>query len=93
MYTHNHGSTQHACCIWFVGITLDIYENEITCLLGHNGAGKTSLMNMLTGLTTPTSGTALIYGHVRMDWALLSSTAMHGLGVLNLSALAIITCR
>ena len=50
--------------IYFSGITLDIYENEITCILGHNGAGKTSLMNMLTGLTPPTAGTALIYGHV-----------------------------
>lgn len=41
---------------------MDIYENEITCILGHNGAGKSSLMNIMTGLTTPTSGTALIYG-------------------------------
>ncbi|KAF6026644.1 ABCA5 [Bugula neritina] len=44
------------------GITLDIYENEITCILGHNGAGKTTLVNMLTGLTPPTEGTAIIYG-------------------------------
>ena len=50
--------------IAIAGISLDIYENEITCILGHNGAGKTSLMNMLTGLTPPTSGTALIYGLV-----------------------------
>ena len=32
------------------GISLKVYEGEITCILGHNGAGKTTLFNMLTGL-------------------------------------------
>ena len=31
------------------GISLKVYEGEITCILGHNGAGKTTLFNMLTG--------------------------------------------
>ena len=39
-----------------------MYEGQITAILGHNGAGKTTFFNMLTGLTTPTSGTASIYG-------------------------------
>lgn len=43
-------------------LSLDLFENEITVLLGHNGAGKTTTMSMLTGMTTPTSGTALING-------------------------------
>jgi ABC-type uncharacterized transport system ATPase subunit len=30
-------------------LNLDIYENQITALLGHNGAGKTTTMFMLTG--------------------------------------------
>jgi ABC-type multidrug transport system ATPase subunit len=29
--------------------SLDIYQNQITALLGHNGAGKTTAMCMLTG--------------------------------------------
>ncbi|KAG9397664.1 ABC transporter [Carpediemonas membranifera] len=35
-----------------------------TCLvlLGHNGAGKSTCVNMLDGLTQPTSGDALMYG-------------------------------
>ena len=31
------------------GMSLDMYEGEITALLGHNGAGKTTTMSMLTG--------------------------------------------
>ncbi|CAG9810453.1 unnamed protein product [Chironomus riparius] len=43
--------------------SLKLYENQITVLLGHNGAGKTTAMSMLTGLYQPTSGTAVINGH------------------------------
>ncbi|KAJ4444283.1 hypothetical protein ANN_06075, partial [Periplaneta americana] len=49
-------------------LTLNMYEGHITVLLGHNGAGKTTTMSMLTGMITPTSGTALIGGYdVRTD--------------------------
>jgi len=30
-------------------LSIDIYEGDITALLGHNGAGKTTTMFMLTG--------------------------------------------
>lgn len=43
-------------------MTLDMYENQITVLLGHNGAGKTTTMSMLTGMLPPTSGTAYVNG-------------------------------
>ncbi|XP_041362406.1 phospholipid-transporting ATPase ABCA3-like [Gigantopelta aegis] len=42
------------------GMTLNMYEGQITALLGHNGAGKTTTMSMLTGFIPPTSGTALV---------------------------------
>ena len=44
-------------------MTLNMYEDQITVLLGHNGAGKTTTMAMLTGFFPPTSGTALINGY------------------------------
>lgn len=44
-------------------LSLDMYPNQITVLLGHNGAGKSTTMSMLTGLVSPTSGTALIQGY------------------------------
>lgn len=30
-------------------VNLDIYQGEITALLGHNGAGKTTVISMITG--------------------------------------------
>lgn len=50
------------------GLHLNMYEDQITVLLGHNGAGKTTTMSMLTGMIPPTSGTALINGRdIRTD--------------------------
>lgn len=44
------------------GLTLNMYEGQITVLLGHNGAGKTTTMSMLTGMIPPTGGTASVNG-------------------------------
>ncbi|KAM3592158.1 uncharacterized protein V6R79_013887 [Siganus canaliculatus] len=44
------------------GLTFDIYEGQITALLGHSGAGKSTLMNILCGICPPTNGSAAIYG-------------------------------
>ncbi|XP_059179614.1 phospholipid-transporting ATPase ABCA3-like [Physella acuta] len=44
------------------GTSLNLYEGQITVLLGHNGAGKTTTMSMLTGFIPPTSGTAIVNG-------------------------------
>lgn len=37
-------------------VSFDIYKNQITAMLGHNGAGKTTAMCMLTGMVSRTSG-------------------------------------
>ncbi|GFS09301.1 ATP-binding cassette transporter sub-family A [Elysia marginata] len=50
------------------GISLKMYEGQITVLLGHNGAGKTTTMSMLTGFIPATSGTAQVNGYdIRND--------------------------
>lgn len=43
-------------------VNLDIYEREVTVLLGHNGAGKTTTMSMITGMFSPTRGTVTVDG-------------------------------
>jgi ABC-2 type transport system ATP-binding protein len=44
-------------------ITFDVKRGEIFGFLGANGAGKTTAMRMLCGLSFPTSGTATIAGY------------------------------
>ena len=43
-------------------LSLTLFKNEIMVVLGHNGAGKSTIMNMLTGLVQPSSGSAKAYG-------------------------------
>ena len=44
-------------------ITFDVYAGEIFGFLGANGAGKTTAMKMLIGLSKPTSGTGTVAGY------------------------------
>jgi ABC-type multidrug transport system ATPase subunit len=43
-------------------LNLTLVANQITCLLGANGAGKSTTMSILTGMTQPTSGDINIFG-------------------------------
>jgi len=43
-------------------VSYNMYKGQIFVLLGHNGAGKTSTISMITGLYPPTSGTVNIFG-------------------------------
>jgi zinc/manganese transport system ATP-binding protein len=44
------------------GLDLDLVRGEILAVLGPNGTGKTSLVRMLLGLLSPTSGTLSVCG-------------------------------
>ena len=43
-------------------VSLDVYQGELFCLLGGSGCGKTTLLRMLSGFETPSSGQILIDG-------------------------------
>src|SRR5580704_200107 len=43
-------------------ITFEVHKGEIFGFLGANGAGKTTAMRMLCGLSRPTSGEAMVAG-------------------------------
>jgi len=52
------------------GVSYNMYRGQIFALLGHNGAGKTSTINMITGLYPATSGTVSVFGkdiHEQLD--------------------------
>lgn len=44
------------------GVTFTAKKGEITCLIGINGVGKTTIMNAIMALTPVNSGTILING-------------------------------
>jgi ABC-2 type transport system ATP-binding protein len=43
-------------------LTMTVEEGEIFGFLGPNGAGKTTTLDVVLGLTEPTSGTATVFG-------------------------------
>ena len=43
-------------------VSFSIGKGEVVGLLGHNGAGKTTIMRMLTGYIEPTAGSVVIDG-------------------------------
>lgn len=48
-------------------LSMQIEENQCVALLGPNGSGKTTTINMLAGLLTPTSGVISFLGKSKLD--------------------------
>lgn len=44
------------------GLDLNLYQGEVTCLMGLNGAGKSTLLRTLCGLQRPLSGEVKVMG-------------------------------
>ena len=44
------------------GINLKLFADQIFVLLGHNGAGKSSTISILTGLFQASKGSAEVFG-------------------------------
>lgn len=42
------------------GVTLDVPDNKITCIIGRSGEGKSVLLKQIVGLIRPTSGSVFI---------------------------------
>ncbi|MCT1997935.1 ABC transporter ATP-binding protein [Brachybacterium muris] len=57
---YGSGRTSHLAV---AGIDLTITRGQLFALLGTNGAGKTSTLEVLEGLARPTGGSARVFGH------------------------------
>ena len=60
-------------------INIELHDNELVCLLGSSGGGKTTLFNVISGLRTPQNGKVLLDGediHGEMD-ILIILTVLH----------------
>jgi Cu-processing system ATP-binding protein len=82
------------------GVTLDVNQGHMVALVGHNGAGKTTMMKLLLGLIRPTAGSVSVLGldpagphgaEAKTNLGFLPETvafqqAMTGLEVLNFYA-------
>jgi branched-chain amino acid transport system ATP-binding protein len=44
------------------GVSLQVAKGEIVCILGRNGAGKSTIMKSVMGLTPPRNGSVLFKG-------------------------------
>ncbi|MDQ2662378.1 MAG: ABC transporter ATP-binding protein [Actinomycetota bacterium] len=62
------------------GLTFEVGEGEIVCMLGNNGAGKSTTMNMLSGLVRPRSG-SVRWGDMDLatakPWTVVSEGLIH----------------
>ncbi len=60
-------------------VTFDLLSGQCTTLLGLNGAGKSTIMDALTGLRAPASGEVLVFG---LDPISMASAARRRFGYL-----------
>ena len=49
------------------GLNLDFYEGQFTCVLGHNGSGKSTMAKLINALEYPTNGSVITYGYDTAD--------------------------
>jgi nitrate/nitrite transport system ATP-binding protein len=46
----------------FENVWFDVAEGEFFCVIGHSGCGKSTILNILAGLDTPSAGTIIAGG-------------------------------
>jgi len=60
-YTATEWKVQGNDCIGCAGVDFKLYEDQIFAIVGRNGAGKTTVMKLLSGMVRPDSGYARVY--------------------------------
>ncbi|MDM4764207.1 ABC transporter ATP-binding protein [Galbitalea sp. SE-J8] len=63
-------------------VSLDVAPGEVVALIGENGTGKTTLMNLLFGVHAPDAGEILVDGE-RVEIRDQQDAIRHGLGMVH----------
>ena len=63
-------------------ISLEVRQNEVVGIIGENGAGKSSLLKILTGIYQPDSGTIEVHGR-KVNFRRPQDSVVAGIGVVH----------
>lgn len=75
-------------------LSLNFYSNEVCAFLGHNGCGKTTTINMLTGVVRPDAGTCTVDGaSVLTDKGLAYIRSITGAFLMTMDKMDALTVR
>ena len=58
----HHVSKRYKGCLALNDVSFDIHKGDLVGLVGKNGAGKTTIIRVLTGIANPTSGSFDVFG-------------------------------
>src|SRR5215468_9015604 len=64
------------------GVSFELFGGEVVAMLGANGAGKSTVLNTISGFKRPARGQILLYGK---DITRLQPHELHGLGLIQVS--------
>ncbi|NTT84971.1 sugar ABC transporter ATP-binding protein [Tabrizicola sp. SY72] len=64
------------------GVQLDLYPGQVTALVGENGAGKSTIVKILTGIYQPDEGSITVDGH-EMRFATADAAARAGVTAIH----------
>jgi ABC-type polysaccharide/polyol phosphate transport system ATPase subunit len=59
-------------------VSFDVERGECVSIMGSNGSGKSTVLQIIAGLTIPTSGYAAVRGRVSGTWTRRSSATRSG---------------
>jgi lipopolysaccharide transport system ATP-binding protein len=63
--------------LWMLrDVSFEVYQGEVLGIVGHNGAGKSVLLKLLSRITSPSEGLARLHGQVSS--LLEAGTSFHG---------------
>ena len=59
-------------------VSFDVKKGEVVGLIGHNGAGKSTILKVISGILKPTEGSVVVRGNVAPMLELLSIKREYG---------------